>query len=428
MSTLDNSFIKKKLDLVFNGLKCAAKVNLAFGFVLKNVEDGSRRCFYAHETNTLMERSKLVCTPHDIINLKEKLQKMDVVDLSTRERANTKWKFYKLTNLTVFVTLLKDVPMGCKDSVLPEPLLKNQMVNCLFYEQNTKKPCKENRCLVRALALHLHGNERLEEETSKFVKLFLNNCGEADASKFQGVHMTDIPKKEEMLQLNIFLYDSDFVDGELIGELARRSIQKLEKSVKLLRYNNHSCYVSDINSFFKYFRCSSCDTIFSKTGNLERHLITCSERVKHIYPKNVYHLRENLFEKLDSFNIPYREDLKLCKSLAVFDFESICIMEETYKETETVKWNGKHVPISVSISSNLIPEPIFLCKSDPRHLMSSFVSTLECLARESKAQMKLKLRFIEVETAIKVKLSSILQQPNQRHSQRERVIDYDNDE
>ena len=159
MSTCDNSLTIKKLDLVFNGLKCAAKVNLAFGFVLKNVEDGSCRYFYAHENNTLMERSKLLCTPDDFINLKEKLQKMDIVDLCTRERANTKWKFYKLTNLTVFVALLKDVPMGCKDSVLPEPLLKNQNVNCLTYEQNTKKPYKDNLCLFRAFALYLHGND-----------------------------------------------------------------------------------------------------------------------------------------------------------------------------------------------------------------------------------------------------------------------------
>ena len=204
-------------------------------------------------------------------------------------------------------------------------------MNCLTYEQNTKKPYKDNLCLFRAFALNLFGNERLEEETCKIFNLFLNNCGEADPSKFQGVQMTDIPKVEEMLELNIFLYDSDFVDGELIGELARRSIQKVEKSVKLLRYNNHICYVSDMNSFFKSFRCSICDTIFSKTGNLERHLITCSERVKHFYPKNVYQLRETLFEKLDFFNIPYREDQKLFKNLAVFDFESICVKEETYE-------------------------------------------------------------------------------------------------
>ena len=229
---------------------------------------------------------------------------MDILDLCTRERANTKWKFYKLTNLTVFPGLIKDVPMGCRDSVLPEPLLENQNVNCFTYEQKTKEPYKDNLCLCKALALHLHGNERLEEETSKSFKLFLINCGEADPSKFQSVHMTDIPKAEEMLQLNIFLYDLDFVDGELIGDLARRSIQKFEKSVKLLRYNNHICCVSDMNSVLKAFRCSTCDTIFSKTGNLERHLITCSERVKHIYPKNLYQLRGTLFEKLDSFNIP----------------------------------------------------------------------------------------------------------------------------
>ena len=216
------------------------------------------------------------------------------------------------------------------------------------------------------------------------------------------------------------------MDGELIWELARRSIQKFEESVKLLRYNNHICYVSDMNSFFKSFRCSSCNTIFSKTRNLERHLITCSDPVKHIYPKNVYQLRETLFEKLDSFNIPYREDRKLFKNLAIFNFECFYVKEETYKETETTKWVGKHVPISVSISSNLLPEPSFLCKSDPRHLVSSFVSALEGLATQSKAQKK--IRFIEGEAAIKIKLSSTLKQLNHRHSQRERVIDYDNDE
>ena len=40
----------------------------------------------------------------------------------------------------------------------------------------------------------------------------------------------------------------------------------------------------------------------------------------------------------------------------------------------------------------------------------------------------MKLRFIEVETAVKIKLSSILEQLNQRLSQQERVVDFDDDE
>ena len=151
-----------------------------------------------------MERWKLVCTPDDIANLKSKLQKIDILDLCMQERANIKWRFYKLTNLTVSAALLKDVPMGCKNTVLPEQLLKKQNVNCLTYEQNNKRPYEDNLCLFRALALQLHGNETLEETTFKIFNLFLDKCGGGDPSNFQGVHMIDIPKKEEMLEINNF--------------------------------------------------------------------------------------------------------------------------------------------------------------------------------------------------------------------------------
>ena len=154
-------------------------------------------------------------------------------------------------------------------------------------------------------------------------------------------------------------------------------------------------------------------------------MVTCSDRVKHIYPKNVYELRETLFEKLDAFSIPYRNEQKLFKNLAIIDFESTCVKEDAYKQTETTKWIGKHVPISVSISSNLIPEPIFLCNANPHHLISSFINALEGLATQSKAQKK--LNFIEVETAIKIKLCAILEQLNQRRNRAERVSNFVDD-
>ena len=142
-----------------------------------------------------------------------------------------------------------------------------------------------------------------------------------------------------------------------------------EKKVQLIRYTSYICYVDKINALFKAFRCPTCDTYFQNTGNLKRHLVRCSEHVKHIYPKNVYQLRETLFDKLDSFGIPYKYDQKLFTNLGVLDFESICIPEEKFKNSETTTWIGKHVPISVSISSNLIAKLIFLCNSNPRDLV-----------------------------------------------------------
>ena len=164
-----------KLDYVSKELKCAAKVNLAFGFVLKKIEDWMCRYFYAHENNTIAERSKLMCTQADMTNLKGRIQKLVIVDICTRERANTKWKINKLTNKTVFVSLLKDVPTGCKDRVLPEPLLKNHNVNWLTFERNTRQPYNDNLCLFWASALHFHGNEKLEEESSNNFNPFLKN-------------------------------------------------------------------------------------------------------------------------------------------------------------------------------------------------------------------------------------------------------------
>ena len=96
-----------------------------------------------------MERSKLVCSQDDITKLKNRMQKLNVADVCTRERANTKWKIYKLTNLTIFAASLKDVPMGCKDTVLPEPLLRNCNVNCLTYEKNLLQPYNDNLCFLK---------------------------------------------------------------------------------------------------------------------------------------------------------------------------------------------------------------------------------------------------------------------------------------
>ena len=60
---------------------------------------------------------------------------MDIVDICTRERAKTKWKVYKLTNLTIFASLLKDVPMGCKDAILPESLLRNCLCELPYFRE-----------------------------------------------------------------------------------------------------------------------------------------------------------------------------------------------------------------------------------------------------------------------------------------------------
>ena len=71
-------------------------------------------------------------------SLKDRMQKMDNVDICAREGASTEWNFYKLTNLTIFASVLKDVTVGCKDTFLPEPLLKNNKCELPYFRGKYK--------------------------------------------------------------------------------------------------------------------------------------------------------------------------------------------------------------------------------------------------------------------------------------------------
>ena len=124
-----------------------------------------------------------------------------------------------------------------------------------------------------------------------------------------------------------FLYDIDIVEEAMIGELAKTSVRKLSNIVRLLHYISHFCKVSNINAFFKRHHCHSCDHFIGRAPHLERYLTVCKERVKHVFQKNVYQLRETVLDKFDSSGIHFSNDQKLFENLIIFNFETLCVQE-----------------------------------------------------------------------------------------------------
>ena len=285
MDSLDPKNLLEKIDVSLDRLKCAAELNVAFGFVLKNVEDCRFRYYYAHKNLTLLERSELVAATEDLTKIKNLLSNTDVIESRTRDRAITKWKIYKLTNITCFAALLKEVPMGCKNTVLPEPLLKKHPLSCLTNEENSRRPYSDSLCLLRFLAWILHGNERLESETSKILSLFLEKAVGIDPVNFQGVCMEDIAIEEDIVKGDIFWYNIDIVDGSKISEHARASAGRHFNTVRLLRYVSHFCHFYNNNDLFKAYRCPLCDEFIKRACDLLWHLTTCKKRFKHVFPK-----------------------------------------------------------------------------------------------------------------------------------------------
>ena len=113
-------------------LDSAANIFIVLGFVLENRETGEYRYFYAHKNNTLFGKTHLLCTKADLITIQGKAEKFDIVEQCTQEHQNTKWRFNLITKVTIFADLLKIIPMGLPDSILPESLLSNHSVSCLL--------------------------------------------------------------------------------------------------------------------------------------------------------------------------------------------------------------------------------------------------------------------------------------------------------
>ena len=103
-------------------------------------------------------------------------------------------------------------------------------------------------------------------------------------------------------------------------------------------------------------------------------------------------MKEAVIEKFSNFDKIVPENIRLVDNLAVVDFESICVAETTTDTNSTeitpTTWVGRHEHTSVSISSNLIKKPIFICESQPRKLVEQIVDGFA----ETGAKMEIDMR------------------------------------
>ena len=80
---------------------------------------------------------------------------------------------------------------------------------------------------------------------------------------------------------------------------------------------------------------------------------TCTGGVHRVYPGGVYHSTPSVFECLDDENIRVAESLRYYPYRTTFDFECWFDTEQLPSDSDKVHWVARHVPLSVSVASNV---------------------------------------------------------------------------
>ena len=240
--------------------------------------------------------------------------------------------------------------------------------------------------MFRVVAFEKVGSDGLADSTTYLESEFLSKTRK-DSKKSTGVLPSEIHDVEQIVQLNIQIYSFCFDEMQnLIGELSHQSANLFSDTISLLQYDNHICWPKNIDKFLKKYRCRNCDNFWSRSSNFQRHLRSCSERITHRYPTGPYQLSETVSDMMRNLDI--EAENYLFTNLVVFDFESITVHDQSLNHTDSTTFIGKHVPKSVSIHSNLISEPIFICGINARCLVTKFLLELLALSKRSSKELR----------------------------------------
>ena len=377
LTSLDMRDLHDQLFLLFDQQTTAAfKVNISFGFVLREKENNRLR--YYHSSNNCcgryLEEPSLITNRDDFESFLERIREPDILQWAVAQRPNSDWVCEHVTNATFFLNRIVDHPIGCVGIVLPPHIKRNKSIIGLETDGNGR-PYIDNLCLFRCLALHL-GRE---------AAALYAEYTDTPVRHFAGVTLDELDKVETTFDVNVCVYKLVPTGNEKTkAEIVRRSLCSYAQTIYLNLYETHFSYIKDINTYCHSWRCRNCETSLWKSPyHLHRHESTCEAGVNRIYKGGVYQPPSSIFQRLDDEGITVPEALRFYPFRATFDFECFFDRDNVPADSDKVHWIARHVPLSVSLASNvpgLEPAQCYVTDGDSDKLVADMMSHLHAVS------------------------------------------------
>ena len=224
---------------------------------------------------------------------------------------------------------------------------------------------------------------------------------------FYGVTLEEIPDLEKFFEVNVFVYslESTKEDGEkgdenneeekekpeIAANLVYRSQRHYACTLYLNLHKKHFSYIKDMKHYFHSFCCSRCGKYWKHVGKLHRHEHTCAAKFQYKFPGGAFTIPKTVFDLLEDEGFTVTSELRYFPYRAIFDFKCMFDRNNCPNHTAKLHWEAKHVPLSVSVCSNVsgYDQPkCFISNGDPRQLVQDMVKYLVEISEESYCLLK----------------------------------------
>ena len=366
-----------QLFLLFDQQTTAAfKVNVSFGFVLREKENDRLR--YYHSSNNCcgryLEEPSLITNRDDFESFLERIREPDILQWAVAQRPNSDWVCEHVTNATFFLNRIVDHPIGCVGINLPDYVKNNKSIIGLETDSHGVIYI-DNLCLFRCLGLHL----------GRDAAALYAEYTDTSVRHFAGVTLDDLHKVESKFETNVVVYQLVEIDnGKTMAELVRRSPAQYQETMYANLHESHYSYIQDIGKYCHSYRCRKCgDSLWKRPWELHRHESTCEAGVNRIYKGGVYRPPSSVFERLDDEGVVVSDSLRFYPYRATFDFECFFTGDNLPADTDHVQWVARHVPLSVSVASNVPgyePALCFVTDGDADKLVGCMMTRLNTIS------------------------------------------------
>ena len=344
----------------------------------------------------------------DLTKLKKRLERFNVVDYILKQRPDTKWKPLLITNVhfSLFhLNYLLGAPIE-----LPTHIKSSKSIVSLVKDQSSGTPHDDNLCIFRCLSTHLHGSKQLETNTKSYFKkwhAYVNETVQKEeiimprcnVEQFDGVSVENMVYFERCFQINVNIFELS-ADGT--AKYVYKSRCHYKDTMNLNMFEHHLSYISRFNTYASKYQCRTCERHFSRINNMLKHQRLCKGQTKYQYPGGLYTAPVTVFDVLEYYNITVPIEERIFPWFIVYDFEAMLL--PVHEGGNKLSWTSKHVPISVSVCSNVegYTDPHCIVDSDVDTLVRSMVDYMQEIAKmgDLLAREKFKVVFDELDEMI----------------------------